>query len=221
MTAGGAAISRRDRATLRREHVIRTAARLLARDGYHATSMQALADEAGVSVGSLYQYVENKADLLLVVITTVLEEFGRGLPAAMAAHEDPVRALAAGFRAYCEVIDRNRDTAVLAYRETKSLPERSRRRVQRMEVQTTRPLVDAIAAGQRGGVLDAGLPAELAAYNLVVLAQAWALKHWRMGALADLERFIATQTALGLRGLLVPGARPRYRDLLEVGPHGD
>lgn len=211
---------RRNRAALRREHVIDTAARLMARDGYHATSMQALAQEAGVSVGSLYQYVENKTELLLVVLTTVLDELNGALAAAMEGDEDPVRALVAGFRAYCAGLDRRRDTAMLAYRETRSLPPAARALVQQLEVDGIRPLTGAIVAAQEEGAFETGLAAELVAHDLIVLAQGWALKHWRLSKLATLDRFISTQTALFLRGLLVPAQRARYGDLLEVHAGG-
>src|SRR5262249_34932432 len=52
----------RSRATLEAIHV--AAARVLARDGYAATSVRRIADTAGVSVGSVYQYHRTKDEIV-------------------------------------------------------------------------------------------------------------------------------------------------------------
>lgn len=208
-----------ERIAARRQRVIEAAAALMVRDGFHAVSMQAVARQAQVSVGSLYQYLDNKDDLLLAVITSVLERFARDLPAAMDGVVDPVRRLAAGFDAYCRVLDRHLDVAVLAYRESRTLERRGRHLVQQLEIDTTQPLADAIADGQGAGTLDAALPADLVAYDMVVLAQGWALKHWHFGGLVDLDGYIATQLAVVLRSLVVPRRRRAYADLLHGAAH--
>jgi AcrR family transcriptional regulator len=47
------------------ERILDAAARIFESEGYHATTTNHVADEAGVSIGSLYQYFPNK-DALLV-----------------------------------------------------------------------------------------------------------------------------------------------------------
>lgn len=49
----------------RREALYRTATRLFARDGYEATTMRAIAREAGVSPGLLYRYFPSKRAVVL------------------------------------------------------------------------------------------------------------------------------------------------------------
>lgn len=49
------------------ESLIEATARILVRDGYDALSTNRIAAEAGVSVGSLYQYVANKDTLVRMV----------------------------------------------------------------------------------------------------------------------------------------------------------
>jgi AcrR family transcriptional regulator len=48
--------------------VLEAAAQVLERDGYEATTTDAVAERAGVSIGTLYQYFPNK-DALLVALT--------------------------------------------------------------------------------------------------------------------------------------------------------
>lgn len=46
------------------DRIVAAAVTLFARHGFHRTSMQQLADEVGMSVGSLYQYVANKEAII-------------------------------------------------------------------------------------------------------------------------------------------------------------
>lgn len=51
----------------RRQAIYRAAARLFAENGYGATTVDEIADEAGVSVPTLYSYVSSKADLVVAI----------------------------------------------------------------------------------------------------------------------------------------------------------
>ena len=48
--------------------------------GFHAMSVQSVADEARVSVGLIYQYFGNKEDLLRGVVVDMLEDFRDEIP---------------------------------------------------------------------------------------------------------------------------------------------
>lgn len=206
--------ARQARAEQRSAQLLEAAARLMERDGSHAVSMQAVAAEAGVSVGLIYRYFGGKDDLLFAVIQGVLDSFATLVPQAVeAAGDDPVLRLAAAFRSYCEVIDERRHAAVLTYRESKSLDEEGRARIKELEVQTSEPLRAALRVG-----VDAGLftvpDVELAAYDLLLLAHAWALKHWYFERTLSLDIYVQRQLALILNGIIEPRHRRRYATLL-------
>ncbi len=202
------------RTRLRRRQLLDAAARLMASAGFDAVSMQAVADEAEVSVGLIYQYFGGKQELLLAMVTDVLDSFAERVPAAIeAAGPDPVRRIAAGFRAYCEVIDTHRHVAVLTYRESGALSDAGREEIKRREVVTTEALRATISRAIEEG-LFVEADADLLAYDLVLLAHAWALKHWYFQRSMDLDGYIARQSALVLRSVLAPRRRRSYRDLL-------
>jgi AcrR family transcriptional regulator len=198
----------------RTRQLLGAAARLMEREGFHSVSMQALAEEADVSVGLIYRYFGGKEDVLLAVINEVLDAFSTRVPAAIAeAGEDPVERIAAGFRAYCEVINDYRHAAVLTYRESKTLGEAGREQIKRLEIETGEPLRTAIREAVEAGAL-VDTDAELLAYDLLLLAHAWALKHWYFERTLDFDGYVARQGALVLRGVIAPRRRAKYRHLL-------
>lgn len=210
--AGEAA--RQTRVRVRSEQLLGAAARLMAREGANAVSMQAVAAEAGVSVGLIYRYFGGKDELLLAVICNVLDAFAETVPAAVsAAGPDPVRRLAAAFRAYCEVIDSHRHAAVLTYREGKHLTDAGVEKIKRLEVETSQPLRSILRDGIDSGVF-ADVDVELVTHNLLLLAHGWALKHWYLERTLTFDDYVARQTALTLSGLIEPRRKRAYRDLL-------
>ncbi|SHK64459.1 transcriptional regulator, TetR family [Pseudonocardia thermophila] len=200
------------RAQWRRRQIVDAASRLLERTDFHSMSMQELAKEAGVSVGLIYQYVPSKEDVLLLLFLDILEAYRREVPEAMAGVEDLVERLVAGFRAYSTVMAERRFLTVLGYRESKSLDVAGRRRTQELEVET----IELLAATVREGI-EAGMfievNAELIAYDLVALAQSWALKYWFLHKRFTFESYVTHQLQLFLTAIFTEqGAReyPQY-----------
>ncbi|QGK69347.1 TetR family transcriptional regulator [Allosaccharopolyspora coralli] len=209
------AAARAVRVEQRSRQLLDAAARLMEREGSQAVSMQAVADEAGVSVGLIYRYFGGKDELLLAVIVDVLDTFASRIPAALeAAEADPVHRLAAAFRAYCEVIDEHRHAAVLTYRESKSLGVEGREKIKDLEIKTSEPLRTLLRQGiDAGTVVDVDV--DLVAYNMLLLAHGWALKHWHFERSLGLDQYVREQTALILRGLVEPRRSRDYRSLLD------
>ncbi|RCW45702.1 TetR family transcriptional regulator [Halopolyspora algeriensis] len=206
--------ARAARAEWRSRQLLDAAARLMERDGFHGVSMQALAEEASVSVGLIYRYFGGKDDLLLAVIVDVLEAFATRVPSAVEeAGNDPVERIAAAFRAYCDVIDEHRHAAVLTYRESRTLGSEGRNKIKSMEIDTSEPLRAAIRDGASSGLLIA-VDTELVAHDLLLMAHGWALKHWYLEQTLRFDDYVTKQTALVLNAIVEPQHRPHYRHLL-------
>ena len=205
------------RATWRRQQIVEAAVRLMEEQGFHDMSVSALAREAGISVGTVYQYLDNKDNILLLIIEDVLESYAQDVPKAMGEIDDPLERLAAGFLAYCGVVDSHRAAAVLAYRESGSLGHAGLQRVIGLEVETTGLLVAELDAACAEGILrphDTGL----VGWDLTMLAHMWALKHRHLTAYTDVTAYGRAQLAVVLAGLVVD--RKRYARLLEPAPRG-
>ena len=91
---------RRSRATV--EAIVEAAAQIFERNGYAAGTTNRIAERAGVSVGSVYQYFSGKDDLLRAVTEQHIAEAGRLLAVKLAALEEdpqPADAISAVMRA--------------------------------------------------------------------------------------------------------------------------
>ena len=87
-------------AALRRRQLLEVALARFAVAGFHGTSMEEIADAAGVTKPVVYQHFGSKRTLYLELLETVGQELLDGVRAAVAAEGDPYRRVLAGFQAY-------------------------------------------------------------------------------------------------------------------------
>lgn len=180
----------------RRRQILDAATEVMSRTGFHATAMQTVAERAGISVGLIYQYFGNKDDLLLAVIVDILEDFRDQVPAAIAeAGGDPVQRLEAGFRICCQVVDAKRDAVNLTYRESRTLSADGLERIKQLELETAEPIRLVYREGVAAGIFR-DVDARLVVQNLLLVAHAWALKHWHVARFATLEEYIEQELSL-------------------------
>ncbi|MGX7731757.1 TetR/AcrR family transcriptional regulator [Rhodococcus sp. 2H158] len=202
------------RTSSRRKQVLDAAVTVMQRTGFHQMSMQALADEAGVSVGLIYKYFGGKEDVLLATILAILDAFRDQLEPAMdAVGDDPVERLVAGMRRYIEIVDENLHATVLTYRESRTLDAAGRARIKELEVESSAPLRAALDAGIEAGVMNP-VDVDLMVFDIMLLAHGWALKHWHFGAIYTLDEYIRLQTRFVLNTLLPAERRDDYAQLL-------
>jgi AcrR family transcriptional regulator len=75
---------------------------LFARDGYDATSLDAVAARAGVTKGAVYHHFDGKRQLFEAVFSREVERLGTPLAAAYTRTKDPGDAFQAGCRAFLD-----------------------------------------------------------------------------------------------------------------------
>ena len=173
--------------------------------GFHKTTTREIAAACGFSIGSLYEYVRSKEDVLYLVCETIHGEIERGVDKALSRTARGGEALAEMIRAYFTVCHRMSDHILLIYQETQSLPPHWRKRVLENEVRITGLFVHALAL-----IMDSGedLPklnessVELIAHNITVLGHMWTFRRWFLTRHYRIEDYIALQTdfILGLLG---------------------
>src|ERR1700722_6676128 len=87
-------------AARRRSQLLEVALDRFAATGFHTTSMEEIADAAGVTKPVLYQHFGSKRTLSLELLESVGEELLRQVAAGAAAETHPYQQVLAGFRAY-------------------------------------------------------------------------------------------------------------------------
>ena len=87
-------------ATARREQVLDVALEVFGRSGYHGTSMNDIADAAGVTKPVLYQHFDSKRDLYLALIDEVGARLLSAITSATAGAADGRSRTERGFQAY-------------------------------------------------------------------------------------------------------------------------
>lgn len=196
----------------RRAQFVRTSIALFCRKGYHVTTVKEIADAAGVSPGLIYQYVTDKEDVLFLALQLIVHTLIRGMPESLAKVSHPVEKVIVAFTEYCRVIDANRDACMLTYRETKSLTREHREAIKGMELETNELIAECVREGIAAGYFRK-IDVHLFVYQLIMVAHAWAIKHWRVGQLATIDRYIEMQLDVLMHGLLTPRGIDSYAAL--------
>lgn len=101
------------RADQRRAQVLAAAAACFNREGFQGASMASVANEAGVSVGQIYRYFENKEAIIAAIVEQSLAEWSRRMAEIRARTGDLVEEMLEVVRYHAEKIG-ERERAALS-----------------------------------------------------------------------------------------------------------
>jgi AcrR family transcriptional regulator len=181
------------------EELLTAAVRLFRERGYHATSMQDLAEAVGVQRGSLYHYIEAKEDLLWEIMERAMEVLREGVePVARTTRPASVR-LRDAISAHLAAAARIRDELTILHVELKSLSPRRREIMVGMRDRYERTFRVLVREGIRAGEFRA--VDEKAAVFAILGACNWFTQWFDPEGAAGHEAFAATFTGLFLDGL--------------------
>jgi len=102
-------------APARREQLLDVALAVFAESGYHDTSMNDVAERAGVTKPVLYQHFESKRELFQALLDEVGARMATAITAATAGATDGKRQTELGFRAYFRWVAEDHDAFMLLY----------------------------------------------------------------------------------------------------------
>ena len=190
-------VKNQDLVQRRRRQIVDAAVELFIQNGFHKTTTRQIAKAAGVSIGSLYEYVVSKEDVLYLVCDAIHAEMQRGMAEAMQRVANQGNPLAEVVRAYLLVCDRMNDHILLIYQETQSLPHKWRRVVLENEVRITglftRALTQLMADGKIPLLSETAM--DLIAHNIAVIGHMWTFRRWFLSRHFTIEDYIRHQTA--------------------------
>jgi AcrR family transcriptional regulator len=133
-------------ATARREQLLDVALQVFARTGYHDTSMNDVAEAAGVTKPVLYQHFESKRDLFQALLDAVGARMLGAITAGTATATDGRTRTELGFRSYFRWVAEDHDAFSLLYAAASGRDRdfsRALRRVNNGMVRAIAPLIAA------------------------------------------------------------------------------
>lgn len=195
LEANAATISvRKEALAVRRlQTILGAALRLSAERGFHAMSLRALSQEAGVSMGGLYAYFDSKSTLLRMIlqaVTRAVEETLAQPPEGIA--EDPVAHLDWLIDAHIRLTEEMLPWFTFAFMEAKSFPRDLRRMATDSEAMTEGYIAQIIERAVAQGQFRADLSPIVSAL-VKPLLQDWYVKrtkYRRRGI--SIDAYIAT-----------------------------
>lgn len=186
----------------RRKQIVRAGVRLFREKGFHRTTTREIAKEAGFSIGTLYEYIRTKEDVLYLVCDSIFHEVMTRL-SHFPTDAGTVEALEEAIKQYFLLIDSMLDEFTIMYQETKSLPKEAMQYVLNKEIEMVSVFQQILSGCVKSGVLQMDDRAlYLAANHLVVQGQSWAFRRWAIKKKYTIEEYIEMQTALFINGIL-------------------
>jgi AcrR family transcriptional regulator len=181
----------------RREQMIEAAVSLFIEKGFYKTTTREIASQAGFSIGTLYEYIESKEDVLYLVCDAIHQELEERLLQAIQDKSRGIDSLQAAMKHFFLVMNDMQDRVLLIYQETKSLPKDTLSYVLNKEQQITEIFERVLQRGIEDGSIQLNPKGiKLMAHNIMVLGQMWVFRRWALGKQFTLEEFMEKQMSL-------------------------
>ncbi|WP_274309085.1 TetR/AcrR family transcriptional regulator [Solibacillus daqui] len=186
----------------RRQQIVDAGVKLFKEKGFHRATTRELAKAAGFSIGTLYEYIRTKEDVLFLVCDNIFNEVTKCL-SQFPADNGTITALEEAIRQYYLLIDKMPEEFTIMYQETKSLQKEAMHYILGKELEMV-----AIFERMLKGCVEAGsltLSDEaiyLAANQIVIQGQSWAFRKWALQKRYTIEQYIKLQTTMFLQGIM-------------------
>ncbi len=183
----------------RREHIARCAARIMVRKGFDKVSTQEIADACDMTIGSLYRYIGTKDDIIYLIMGQAIysQKFCEDV-AAFLSTATAREALGWAIDKYYRLIDEMQDEILFAYQETKNMNSDFRQVILQEDYNISSAFINILEHGHLKGefvIDDTGLVAD----DIVVSAQMWAVRRWRLREKYTLDEYIKKRIELTMK----------------------
>ena len=108
-----------------RSKIVRAAIKLVIEKGFHETSVREIGQAAGLTQGTLYNYIRSKGDILYLICDAVVTSYLGAVENAIARLPEGLSPIEAAIRAMIEEMYQQRDLILLIYRESHKLDRRA------------------------------------------------------------------------------------------------
>ena len=190
-----------ERAQLRaskREAVLRVAAQIFNEKGFHATSLDEVAERLHVTKPTLYYYVKNKDEILFECVNIGLQRLEEAIRRERAGGGRAIDQLVAAMRSYVEIVTQDFGMCIIRVGED-PLPAQSRRKLRSFKAQLDRHFRELVRQGiEEGSIADCD--PKIAAFTLAG-ALSWIGRWYRPDGPLSPEQIAQQCIALLANGL--------------------
>lgn len=186
----------------RREQMIKGAVTLFKEKGFHRTTTREIARAAGFSIGTLYEYIRQKEDVLYLVCDTIYDEVHMRLEEDIDTKQGTIKSLKLAIKNYFKVMDEMQDEVLVMYQEVKSLSKDALPYVLKKELEMVGMFKKIIKSCVENGELSlTEQECELIAHNIFVQGQMWGFRRWALKKMYTIDEYIELQTKVILQGV--------------------
>jgi len=164
----------------RRQQIFEAACQVITRQGFAHASIREVAKAAGMPIPTMYQYIQGKDDLLLLIYRHFMNDVGQAMRAAVATDAPAHDSLSRLIRALLGTNNENQKYIRLMFQETKSLDAAMRRQVFDIDAENIAVLRGLLQRCRKAGIGAFGQD-EIAANLIYFMCSIWALRHWTLG----------------------------------------
>ena len=155
------------------------AALLFAKKGYHNTSIREIAEQSKISIGSLYDYIDNKEDILFMLSQRFHSEIVKEVLKVLNSGLGVIQELKGAIETTLRVIDRFQEYVLFTYRDSKMLKKEDLIAVLEQESFVTDTFTKIIKKGMEQGLFETDEP-EIMANMINIMTHSWALKRYNL-----------------------------------------
>ena len=145
---------RAQRTAEKRSRITQVASEYIAKHGFEALSVEAIASEAGISVGGIYRYIGTKTDLLVMACQDIYDGLRERLAQITHGPGDHLTRLVSALDHYLAASEHNRRKIRMMYREYRRLPPLAQEDYKNRETAISDVFADLIRSGISQGVFN-------------------------------------------------------------------
>ncbi|BAC14965.1 TetR/AcrR family transcriptional regulator [Oceanobacillus iheyensis] len=175
----------------RRNQIIKGAMRLFQEKGFHRTTTREIAKESGFSIGTLYEYIRTKEDVLFLVCESIHDQVRDRIADSMEVENPSIESMRMAVRSFFYLMDDMQDEILMLYQETKSLKKETRDFVLQQERAVVDIMIKLLSTCLERNKQDKEIC--LIANNIVVGGHMWGFRRWIIQKEFTLEEYIDLQ----------------------------
>ena len=185
--------------------IYRTAAQIILRKGYDATSVNDIANALGVTKAGLYHYISGKKELLFDIMNFGLDELDEEVAAPADEIADPEARLRYMIAAHARLVTRGQGAITILVDEITALTPAQSRKITRRKREYFDRLRDVLEELKAAGRLH-DVNTTAAAFSLLGMIN-WLSRWFRPDGSLTAEQAAAELTRIALHGLFRPEKR--------------